>query len=133
MTHTIRWEGRIAIVGEPTVDGRTIYDGLLAQIRTPVYWLNPSRLSHDQRENLGTLDWVWGAGGGGLYGNGPVFGRLSLNLDVLPRPYETLWPEIDLAPSPHEASWTYRTITAICLGTQPAWDNLDPVIVVKGR
>jgi hypothetical protein len=117
-SHFMVWQGRIANIGTPTVDGRSI-DAITAVLPSPVYWIRPGPRRPDTAyETVGRLDWVWTPGNW----QGPVHGRLRLDLNLLPEPYETLWPEVDL--HPHHSS-----IIAVCLGTQPAWTNLDPVII----
>ena len=131
MPHTITWEGRIAYIGYPTADGRTIHQGLIGRIGAPVYWINPHRPVHDSHENLGEVEWIYGPGGGGPDSNGPVFARLNLDLDKLPRHHKTLWPAIDVGPGYDDYEWTYTTILGVCLSTRPAWADLDPVIAWK--
>lgn len=121
--HTIRWRGRIAYLGIPTVDGRVISSTVTLPVLRPatVYWLRPLAGGGGTPEILGKLTWAWTQGVSEK--SATLYGAIDLYLDKLPRPHETLWPEVDITP------WT-GTILGVCLGTTPAWYNLDPVISV---
>lgn len=119
MNRYLNWYGRVALLGTPTSDGRTINTLKMERFHVPVLYRTPPPLTV---MHLGLCDRLR-VFGPGLRGEGAAWANLVLDIDRLPRPAANLYPEIDVDRD--------GALVGIWLGTAPAWPSLKPVIEVS--
>jgi hypothetical protein len=134
VTRYLNWYGRVALFGPTTSDGRVLTD--LFDDRLPV----PVLYRHNLGDRVNGATWTVGEATRlrsfrSSFGTRPgaAWVNLRLDLDMLPTHLEhSLYPEIDVddvtVVLPHEIR---GTLTAVWLGTLPAWPSLKPVIEVE--